>query len=394
MSIPACCANPRRATMAGRYLFAITRGQRNALPMIRTSGREPVVSNTNRGGQTVKTYQIKNTDLTVSRLSFGCASLGGWIKGMVDADTVRDAERLVHSACEAGITLFDMADFYGFGNAERAFGEVLKRTPALRDKIVIQSKCGQIMHGDPEPGDPYRVDLSREHIIASVEASLQRLGIDHLDILLLHAPDALMMADEIGEAFAQLKSARKVGNFGVSNFSAAQIERLKRGIDEPLVINQIQLGLGHSHPFVDGMEWAVEVAQDGPDVMSGRKAHFVNAYTSPSAPGIVDYCSLNDIQIQAVSPIRGDLLSPDIAGSAQTRKAAELLGEIAARKGVNPAAIAMAWLLRHPAGIVPVFSSSKPERIAENCKADDVELSRSEWYALFAAAAQLTYRAN
>jgi predicted oxidoreductase len=340
----------------------------------------------------VKIYTIKNTDLTVSRLSFGCASLGGWIKGVVDADTVLDAERLVHSAHEAGITLFDMADFYGFGNAELAFGEVLKRTPGLRDRVVVQSKCGQIMHGDPQPDDPYRVDLSRAHIVGSVEASLKRLAIDHLDILLLHAPDALMVADEIGEAFAQLKSAGKVRSFGVSNFNAAQIERLKKGIDEPLVINQIQLGLGHSHPIVDGMEWAVEVAQDGPDVMSGRKAQFVNAYTSPSAPGIVDYCSLNAIQIQAFSPIRGDLLSPDTANSTQTRKAAALLSEIATRKGVNPAAVAMAWLLRHPAGIVPVFSSSKPERIAENCKADDVELSRSEWYALFSAAAQLSYR--
>jgi predicted oxidoreductase len=340
----------------------------------------------------MKSYEIKTAGLAVSRISFGCASLGGWRKGVVDADTIREAERLIHTARDAGITLFDMADFYGFGNAEAAFGEVLKRTPSLRDDAVIQSKCGQIMPGDPEPTDPYRVDSSRDHIVNSVEGSLRRLATDHLDILLLHAPDALMVPDEIGEAFAALKKAGKVRHFGVSNFSWMQIEKLKKGIDERLIINQIQLGLGHSHPIVDGMEWAVEVGQDGPDVMSGRKAQFVNAYASPSAPGTFDYCCLHNIQIQAFSPIRGDLLSPPETSPSKTRKAAELVAEIAARKGVNPAAIALAWLLRHPAGIVPVFSTSKPERIIDNCKADSVELSRGEWYALFTAAAQLTYR--
>lgn len=340
----------------------------------------------------MKSYEIKNTDLAVSRISFGCASLGGWIPGVVDADTIQAAERLIHTACEVGVTLFDMADFYGFGNAETAFGEVLKRTPSLRDNVVIQSKCGQIMPGDPEPNDPYRVDSSRDHIVNSVEVSLKRLNTDRLDILLLHAPDALMVPDEIGEAFADLKKAGKVRYFGVSNFSSMQIEKLKKGIDERLIANQFQLGLGHSHPIVDGMEWAVEVGQDGPDVMSGRKAHFVNAYASPSAPGTFDYCALHDIQIQAFSPIRGELVSPTESSSPRTKKAAELVAEIAAQKGVTPAAIAMAWLLRHPARIVPVFSTSKPERVIENCKADDVELSRSEWYALFTAAAQLTYR--
>ncbi len=340
----------------------------------------------------MKSYRIGGTDLAVSRIAFGCASLGGWVPGVVDAQIVASAERLVHAACDAGVTLFDMADFYGHGNAETAFGEVLKRSPSLRDGLVVQSKCGQIMHGDPEPGDPYRVDLSREHIVSSVEGSLRRIGTDRLDLLLLHAPDALMVPDEIGEAFAALRQAGKVRHFGVSNFSAMQIEKLKRGVDVPLVVNQIQLGLGHSHPLVDGMEWAVEVGQDGPDVMTGKKAHFVNAYAGPAAQGTFDYCCLNGMQVQAFSPIRGELLAPTEASSPRTRVASALVAEIAARKGVTPAALAMAWLLRHPAGIVPVFSTSKPERIGENCRADDVELSRSEWYALFSAAARLTYR--
>lgn len=341
----------------------------------------------------MRTYQIKDTDLVVSRISFGCASLGGWNKGVVDADTVRSAERLIRTAHEQGISLFDHADFYGFGNGELAFGEVLKRTPGLRDSIVIQSKCGQLMPGDPEPADPYRVDMSREHIVASVEGSLKRLCTDRLDILLLHVPDALMEAEEVGEAFADLRKSGKVRYFGVSNYSAAKIEWLQKNIDERLVINQIQLGLGHSHAIADGMEFVLEVGQELLNVFGGVKDGFTNAYSSPDAAGTFDYCRLHDMQVQAWGPLHGRFLSPGSANSVETNKAAELVSEIAARKGVTPAAIALAWLLRHPAGILPVFSTSSPDHLVENCKADDVTLSRSEWYALFAAAGQLAYRA-
>jgi len=341
----------------------------------------------------MKSYAVKNTDLVVSRISFGCALLGGWNKGVVDPDTARNAERLIRTAHEQGITLFDHADFYGFGNGELAFGEVLKRTPGLRDNIVIQSKCGQLMPGDPEPADPYRVDMSSEHIVASVEGSLKRLCTDHLDILLLHVPDALMEPEEVGEAFAELKKSGKVRYFGVSNYSAAKIAWLQKNIDERLIINQIQLGLCHSHAIVDGMEFVLEVGQELLNVFGGVKDGFTNAYASPDAPGAFDYCRLNDIQVQAWGPLHGKFLSSASADSPETNRAAELVSEIAARKGVTPAAVALAWLLRHPAGIVPVFSTSSPEHLIENCKADDVTLSRSEWYALFAAAGQLAYRA-
>jgi predicted oxidoreductase len=331
----------------------------------------------------VKSYDIKGTDLSVSRISFGCASLGGWNKGVVDAETARTAERLVRTAHEAGITLFDHADFYGFGNGELAFGEVLKRRPGLRDQIVIQSKCGQLMPGDPEPSDPYRVDLSKAHILEGVEGSLKRLCTDRLDLLLLHTPDPLMEPAEVGEAFAALKTSGKVRWFGVSNFSAAQIARLQAQIDERLVVNQIQLGLWHAHPMIDGMEFTVEVGQDVLQVMGGTKSQFANNYLAPAGPGTFDYCCQHDIQIQAWSPLRS---------AAQTERAAALVAQIAERKGVTPAAIAIAWLLRHPAGIVPVFGTMSAEHLVENCRADDVELSRSEWYALLAAAGRLAYR--
>ncbi len=340
----------------------------------------------------MKSHKLKGTDLVVSRISFGCASLGGWNKGVVDAETVGAAERLVSTAHEAGITLFDHADFYGFGNGELAFGEVLKRSPGLRDSIVIQSKCGQIMPGDPEAGDPYRVDLSRKHIVASVEGSLKRLSTDYLDILLLHVPDALMEPQEIGEAFEELKKSGKVRHFGVSNYSATQIARLQKNIGERLVINQIQLGLGHAHPIVDGMEFVLEVGQELGNVFGGAKDGFTNAYAGNASSGTFDYCCLNDIQIQAWGPLQGKLLSSASAGSPGMNNTAELLSEIANRKGVAPATVALAWLLRHPAGIVPIFATSSPQHLIDNCKADEVHLTRSEWYALFTSAGQLAYR--
>jgi predicted oxidoreductase len=251
------------------------------------------------------------------------------------------------------------------------------------------------MPGDPEPTDPYRVDLSRMHIIESVEGSLKRLCTDHLDILLLHVPDALMIPEEIGEAFEELKRSGKVRYFGVSNYSATQIARLQKKISERLIINQIQLGLANSHPIVDGMEFVLEVGQDVREVMGGSgKSEFANAYTGISSAGTFDYCCLHDIQIQAWSPLRGDILSPLSANSPRIKRTGELLAEMAAQKGVTPAAIALAWLLRHPAGIVPVFGTSSPEHLVENCEADSVILSRKEWYALFTVAGQLTYRAS
>jgi len=340
----------------------------------------------------MKSCEVSGTDLVVSRISFGCASLGGWNKGVVDAETARQAESLVRTAHERGITLFDHADFYGFGNGELAFGEVLKRNPGLRDSIVIQSKCGQLMPGDPGPADPYRVDLSRSHIVESVEGSLKRLNTDYLDILLLHVPDALMDPVEVGEAFEDLKQSGKVRYFGVSNYSAMKIAGLQKHIGERLVIDQIQLGLGHSHAIADGMEFVLEVGQELLRVFGGEKDGFTNAYAGVPGSGTLDYCVLNDIQLQAWGPLHGNILRPDSAQTPEQKQAAELVSAIADGHGVTPAAIALAWLLRHPAGIVPIFATSSPQHLVENCAADDVTLSRSEWYALFAAAGKLTYR--
>jgi predicted oxidoreductase len=182
----------------------------------------------------MKTSQIPHTDLLISRIGYGCAGLVGWDKTLVSTDEINKASRVIHTAYEHGITLFDHANLYAFGKSEATFGEVLKRVPGLRDKIVIQSKCGQSFPEDWQPGSPVRVDLSHEGIVRSVEGSLKRLATDYLDILLLHLPDALMEPQDVAAAFDELHRAGKVRYFGVSNHTAAQIQVLKECLRQPL----------------------------------------------------------------------------------------------------------------------------------------------------------------
>ncbi|MBI4166688.1 MAG: aldo/keto reductase, partial [Acidobacteria bacterium] len=210
---------------------------------------------------------------------------------------------------------------------------------------------------------------SREHIVSSAEGSLKRLGTDHLDVLLLHWPDSLVEPEEVARAFDELQASGKVRYFGVSNHSPYQIELLKKYVRQPLVANQIQLGLAH---------WYVT-----PNVLKASTTH--------GDEGVVnlDYCRVHDIQVQAYSPLRGGLLNPAAEASPEVKKAAQLLTETAKKHKTTPAAVMLAWLLRHPAGIVPIIGPTKLEHVIEDCAADGVELSRVEWYSLLRAAAAI-----
>jgi predicted oxidoreductase len=328
------------------------------------------------GKSALKTYKIPQTDLTVSRLGYGAAGLASWDKNPVSAADVTKTARLVHLAYENGINLFDHADLYAFGKAETVFGEVLKQSPGLRDRIVIQSKCGQ-RFSDAGAGGPVRVDLSREHIVSAVEGSLKRLGTDRLDILLLHAVDALVEPQEVAQAFDHLHRSGKVRYFGVSNYHAAQIALLKQSVQQPLVVNQIQISLSNPAPLAEGMEFTLQIAK------AGGPSGDVNV---PAGPGTIDYCRLNNIQVQAWSPLRG-VVKPPADASPQLKATVQLIAELAKKKNTTPPVIALAWLLRHPAGIVPIVGGDNPEHLIENCAADRLVLSREEWYDLFAASA-------
>ncbi len=309
----------------------------------------------------MKMMRIGNTPLQASRIAFGCMRL---------SEERKEALASVKAALEQGITLFDHADVYARGAREEIFSAIWDEVPGLRDKIILQSKCGIRFAGDPDPNAPKRYDFSYEHIVRSVEGSLRRLKTDYLDILLLHRPDMLMEPAEVARAFNELHRAGKVRYFGVSNHTAAQIQLLQKWLAQPIVVNQLLVSLLESQFLEVG----------------------VNLTTRPlllkiRGDGTLEYCWLNDITIQAWSPLSGGALSGNLPNQPEERvqQTAELVAALAEAKGVSREAIVIGWLLRHPSGIQPVIGTTNPARIRAACQAVDVELNREEWYRLFVA---------
>lgn len=315
---------------------------------------------------------LPNTDLRVSRLCAGCMGLGGgWDKATtLNKEHERQAAEFIDAALDLGIDFFDHANIYAAGRAEEVFGRVLKSRPGLRGRIVLQSKCG-IRWADDPPGAPQRFDFSYEHILASVDAILRRLGTDYLDILLLHRPDPLWEGEEVARAFAQLKAAGKVRYFGVSNQNRGMMEYLQSFLPDPLVANQLQMSLLH-HGFA---EMGISFNQASPSYPDGWE-------------GVTEYCRLKGVGLQAWSPLdRGALAGGDASKLGEAaRKTAALVKDYAAARGAPPEAVALAWLLRHPAKIVPILGTTKSDRLAACAKSLDVTLSREEWYRLFETA--------
>ncbi len=316
--------------------------------------------------------KLANTDLRVSRLIAGCMGLGGGWEKSLELSEVHEAQAddFLARALGEGINFFDHADIYAYGRAEEIFGRALSRRPGLRAKIVIQSKCG-IRWADEPPGAPHRFDFSREHILASVEGSLGRLHTDYLDILLLHRPDSLWEGEEIAEAFATLKASGKVRYFGVSNQNRGMMEYLQHFLPDPLVANQLQMSLLH-HDFVEA---GISFNQESAGNLQGWE-------------GVLEYCRLRGVSLQAWGPLdKGLLASAELSSldPGQCGAAIELRA-LAAERGVPPEAVALAWLLRHPACIMPVLGTVTPRRLEACARATDLSLSREEWYRLFEAA--------
>lgn len=317
----------------------------------------------------MQTYRIAHTDLEVSRIAYGCMHLSrAWNDEDITAAEISGATNAINAAVEAGITLFDHADIYARGKSERLFGEVLRQTPGLRDRIVLQSKCGIRFAGDPGADSPGRYDFSREHLLHSVEGSLRRLGTGHLDLLLLHRPDPLAEPEEVAGAFDELQRSGKVRYFGVSNHSSAQISLLQKYVTQPLVANQVELSLLHHYPISEGM--------------------LVNmpGGAGTRASGLLDYCREREILVQAWAPLASGKFSAPLDGmAAPMRSAATLIQSIAREHDHSVEAILTAWLLRHPAGIQPIVGTTDPARVKAACDADGLQLTREEWYALLTA---------
>lgn len=298
---------------------------------------------------------ISIADKTVSAIALGCMRIGDM--------PIDEAEKSVLTAYENGISFFDHADIYGEGKCEEVFGKVLSRNKELRSKITIQSKCGIRKN---------MYDFSKEHIISSVEGSLKRLGIDSLDFLLLHRPDALAEPEEVCEAFNSLKSSGKVKHFGVSNHNPMQIELLQKYSDEKLYINQLQFSITNATMVSSGINVNTEnplaVSRDG---------------------SVLDYCRLHNMTIQAWSPFQYGFFKGVFLGCDKFPELNKKINELAEKYNVTNGAIAIAWILRHPANIQPILGTTNPQRISDICKAADIRLTRSEWYDIYLAAGNI-----
>ncbi|WP_027286778.1 aldo/keto reductase [Ruania albidiflava] len=272
---------------------------------------------------------------------------------------------LVAAAREVGIDFFDHADIYGGAPhaCERRFGEALRLSSAEREQVTIQSKCGIV------PDGPY-FDFSSAHIVDSVHGSLAALGTDYLDLLLLHRPDALVEPDEVARAFDELAAAGKVRYFGVSNHTPAQIELLRASLDQPLVVNQLQLSLPHA-----------------PMVAQGLAANMTGLDQSLQRDGgVLDYCRLHQITVQAWSPFQAGQGRGVFLGSPDYPELNAVIDRLAAGYGVAPEAIATAWITRHPAQMQVVLGTTTPARVRAAAEGSDLPLTRPEWYELARAA--------
>ncbi|MHA6689432.1 aldo/keto reductase [Devosia sp. A449] len=304
----------------------------------------------------MKTYKLPHTDLTVSSV----------ILGMMRIPKMSNAEiaTLVGTARDAGVNVFDHADIYGGERhkCEARFGEAVTLSPAEREQLVIQSKVG-IRKG--------YFDFSAEHILTSVDESLAALRTDYLDLLLLHRPDTLVEPDEVAQAFDTLKASGKVRHFGVSNHTPGQIELLKSALNQPLVVNQVQLSITHAPLFAQGIA-----------------ANMAGLEQSVSRDnGLLDYSRLNKMTLQAWSPFQKQFFDGVFLGDRENFAALnDAIDELAAQYGVTPTGIAVAWITRHPANIQVVLGTTNPGRVTDAAAGSAVPLTRQEWYRLFTAA--------
>ncbi len=320
----------------------------------------------------MKKQFIPGTGLEVSKIIYGCMTLGSKIgrETLTDAELKKEAVKTVNTALEEGINIFDHADIYSRGNSEKIFSAVLDEQPDLRNKIVLQSKCGIRFPGDPDEKAPARYDFSHDHIIKAVEGSLQRLKTDYLDILLLHRPDPLVEPEEVAKAFDELKHSGKVRYFGVSNHTGLQIDLLKKYVDEPIVVNQMEINLLHCDLINSG-------------IITNQR----NPELQVRGEGTLEYCRIEGISVQAWSPLaKGILSGKDLSDqNEKTKNAAKVVAEIAGEQNVAAEAILIAWLLRHPAKIHPVIGTRNINRIKAACRGEVIHLSREDWYRLFIA---------
>lgn len=274
-----------------------------------------------------------------------------------------EAEHFVQTALEQGANFFDHADIYGGGACEEIFADAIHMNAEVREKIILQSKCG-IRKG--------MFDFSKEHILHSVDGILKRLNTEYLDTLLLHRPDALVEPEEVAEAFEILENSGKVRHFGVSNQKPMQIQLLQKYVKQPLVANQLQLSITNANMISNGVN--VNMENDSAIDRDGS---------------VLDFCRLNDITIQPWSPFQYGFFEGVFLGNEKFPELNQKIDEIAAKYEVSNTTISIAWLLRHPAKMQPVIGTMNLDRLKDCCKASEIDLTREEWYEIYRAAGNI-----
>lgn len=300
----------------------------------------------------MKYIKIPNTDMNASEISLGCMRISRM--------TNQEITTLINTAMDEGINFFDHADVYGGGKCEEKFSEALGMSSSLREKMILQTKVG--IRKDS-------FDFSKEHILEAVDGSLKRLRTDHVDVLLLHRPDALVEPEEVAEAFTILETSGKVKYFGVSNQNPMQIELLRKFVKQKIHFNQLQLSITNTGMIDAGINVNMQI-----DRSINRDG------------GILDYCRLNEITIQPWSPFQYGFFEGAFLDNPKFPELNQTINALAKDKEVTNTAIAIAWLLRHPARMQPIIGTTNVQRVKDSCQASGVTLTREEWYQIYLAA--------
>jgi predicted oxidoreductase len=290
---------------------------------------------------------MKSENLNLSPLVHGHWRLADWNLSQQELLT------LTHQCIELGITSFDHADIYGNYTCESIFGGALALEPHLRKNIQIISKCGIKLTSDKFPQRKVKIyDYSYDYIVSSAEQSLRNFGTDYLDLFLLHRPSPFFNPEEVAKAFGHLKQSGKVRQFGVSNFNVLQFEMLQKYLDVELMTNQVEIST-----------YCLE--------------HFEN--------GNMDFFVKEQIKPMAWSPLAGgQLFKPSDAKGERVRKAMIQAANELELESID--VLAYAWLLKHPAHIIPVIGSGKIERIESAVQAQKTTMSMEQWFSIYNAA--------
>lgn len=291
-------------------------------------------------------------------VGLGCMTLTGtWNPAKMDAERETRAIKAFEAALESGIDFYDHADIYGGGTCEEVFAKCLAAFPEARDKIYIATKGG-ICNGF--------YNLSKSYLDECIERSLRRMNIEYIDLYQLHRPDPFTHPAQTANALDKALASGKIRAVGVSNFYPEQVRALQKYLDAPIVSNQISISLNRLDPIYEGLKTSTDTFGDG----------------------TLDQCIANEMVPLAYSPLRNlPIRDDDESDDDEARAALRLkLREMAEKYSATPVQIALAWLLAHPAQIVPLVGSANPDHIREGAGAAKIKLEREDWYALWAAA--------